>query len=115
MARMRCDVPHRHKHSASCRHDVSVRQHGPHTKTIMRHFLLCTAHQLHDLHTALRLDFPEGVADQLHKCIVSDASGHGVFDGNVQARSSSRNVRHTRACSMYTARVWALSAPMYAS
>ena len=67
-----------------CRHDVSVRQDGPETSTFMRHFLLCGAHQLHDLHTSLRLDHPNGIADQLHKCIVSESTGHGVFDGNVQ-------------------------------
>jgi Fe-S cluster assembly protein SufD len=56
----------------------------------MRHFLLCGANQLHDLHTSLVLDHPEGVADQLHKCIVSDASGHGVFDGNVQVNKAAQ-------------------------
>jgi Fe-S cluster assembly protein SufD len=50
----------------------------------MKHFLLCSENQLHDLHTSLKLHHPEGVADQLHKCIVSHASGRGVFDGNVQ-------------------------------
>ena len=50
----------------------------------MRHFLLCGAAQLSDLHTKLTLDHPRGEADQLHKCIVSSASGRGVFDGNVK-------------------------------
>jgi Fe-S cluster assembly protein SufD len=67
----------------------------------MKHFLLCSEDQLHDLHTSLKLHNPEGVADQLHKCIVSHASGRGVFDGNVQvsklaqqtdARQMSRNL-----------------------
>lgn len=67
-----------------CRHDVNIQQGGEQTSTKMRHFLLCGARQVHDLHTSLVLDHPDGNADQLHKCIVSDASGHGIFDGNVQ-------------------------------
>jgi hypothetical protein len=68
----------------ACRHDVNIQQGGEHTSTTMRHFLLCGADQIHDLHTSLVLDHPEGVADQLHKCIVSDSTGHGIFDGNVK-------------------------------
>lgn len=56
----------------------------------MRHFLLCGADQLHDLHTQLVLEHPEGTADQLHKCIVSDATGRGVFDGNVQVKKAAQ-------------------------
>lgn len=63
---------------------MDVQQLGPRTRTDMKHFLLCTDGQLHDLHTSLKLDHPEGTADQLHKCIVAHASGRGVFDGNVQ-------------------------------
>jgi Fe-S cluster assembly protein SufD len=66
------------------RHDVGVAQGGPETATRMRHFLLAGASQLQDLHTKLVLDHPNGEADQLHKCIVSHASGRGVFDGNVK-------------------------------
>ena len=32
----------------------------------------------------MTLDHEEGTTDQVHKCIVSHASGRGVFDGNVQ-------------------------------
>lgn len=73
-----------------CRHDVSIQQGGVETSTTMRHFLLCGAGQLHDLHTRLVLDHPEGSADQLHKCIVSDSTGHGVFDGNVQVNKAAQ-------------------------
>lgn len=52
----------------------------------MRHFLLCGAQQLHDLHSKLELNHPRGKADQLHKCIVSHSTGRGVFDGNVKVR-----------------------------
>lgn len=40
--------------------------------------------QVHDLHSSLVLDFPRGVTRQLHKCIVSESTGQGVFDGNVK-------------------------------
>jgi hypothetical protein len=70
------------------RHDVGVAQGGPETTTRMRHFLLAGASQLQDLHSKLVLDHPRGEADQLHKCIVSHASGRGVFDGNVKVGTS---------------------------
>lgn len=73
-----------------CRHDVSIDQVGEATSTTMRHFLLCGADQLHDLHTQLVLNHPEGIADQLHKCIVSDQTGRGVFDGNVQVNKAAQ-------------------------
>lgn len=41
----------------------------------MRHFVLAGPQQVHDVHTKLRLEHPRGVAKQLHKCIVSAASG----------------------------------------
>ena len=66
------------------RHDVGVDQDGAETSTRMRHFLLAGVSQLQDLHTKLVLDHPRGEANQLHKCIVSAASGRGVFDGNVK-------------------------------
>jgi Fe-S cluster assembly scaffold protein SufB len=75
---------------ALSRHDVGVAQCGPDTSTRMRHFLLAGANQLQDLHTKLVLDHPRGEADQLHKCIVSHATGRGVFDGNVKARAPER-------------------------
>eukprot|EP01024_Parvocaulis_polyphysoides_P029476 TRINITY_DN26596_c0_g2_i5.p1 TRINITY_DN26596_c0_g2~~TRINITY_DN26596_c0_g2_i5.p1 ORF type:complete len:487 (-),score=83.24 TRINITY_DN26596_c0_g2_i5:264-1724(-) len=66
------------------RHDLNILQTGDETKTKMRHFILCGANQLHDLHSKLRLQHPFGEADQLHKCIVTHSSGRGVFDGNVK-------------------------------
>ncbi|GAB4814356.1 hypothetical protein N2152v2_001402 [Parachlorella kessleri] len=66
------------------RHDLGIEQSGPATQSHMCSFLLCGDRQLHDLHSRLRLDHPNGAADQLHKCIVSHSSGRGVFDGNVK-------------------------------
>lgn len=68
------------------RHDVDVQQVGEATDTVMRHFVLAAAGQLHDVHTRLTLDYPEGTASQLHKCIVAAASGRAVFDGNVKVQ-----------------------------
>jgi len=66
------------------RHDLGIAQLGESTRTEMGHFVLVGKDQLHDLHSSLQLDHPEGQADQLHKCIVAHAEGRGVFDGNVQ-------------------------------
>ncbi|KAL2622151.1 hypothetical protein R1flu_002356 [Riccia fluitans] len=66
------------------RHNLHIQQLGPDTVTEMSTFLLAGRKQLHDLHSKLVLDHPRGISRQLHKCIVSDSSGHGVFDGNVR-------------------------------
>lgn len=66
------------------RHDVKIVQDGPDTVTRMYTFNLAGKKQLLDTHTKLSLDHPGGSSDQLHKCIVSDATGRGVFDGNVK-------------------------------
>ena len=66
------------------RHDVGIIQLGERTHTEMKHFLLAGEGQTHDLHTKLKLDHPEGTADQVHKCIAASDSSKGVFDGNVK-------------------------------
>jgi len=72
------------------RHDVGVTQAGEATETVMRHFVLAGPKQLHDVHSRLQLTHPEGIAEQLHKCIVSAASGRGVFDGNVKVERAAQ-------------------------
>lgn len=66
------------------RHDLGIKQEGGDTVTEMRHFLLAGPSQTCDLHSRLELNHPQGTANQVHKCIVSAASGKGVFDGNVK-------------------------------
>lgn len=66
------------------RHDVGIVQLGERTNTVMKHFLLAGEGQTHDLHTKLKLDHPEGTANQVHKCIAVSDSSKGVFDGNVK-------------------------------
>lgn len=70
--------------AAISRHDLSIQQVGEATSTTLRAFTVCGEGQLHDLHSKLHLNHPEGRANQLHKCIASAASGRGVFDGNVR-------------------------------
>ena len=43
-----------------------------------------------DLHSSVTLDHEEGTTDQTHKCIVSAATGRGVFDGNVQVNKKAQ-------------------------
>ncbi|CAM6115175.1 unnamed protein product [Calypogeia fissa] len=66
------------------RHNLHVQQLGPDTSTEFYSFLLSGRNQLHDLHSKLILSHPRGFSRQLHKCIVTDSSGHSVFDGNVK-------------------------------
>jgi Fe-S cluster assembly protein SufD len=72
------------------RHSLAVKQLGKGTRTEMRTFSLAGRKQTQDLHSQLVLDHPEGEAEQLHKCIVYDASGRGVFDGNVRVEKAAQ-------------------------
>eukprot|EP00270_Netrium_digitus_P010931 TRINITY_DN3430_c0_g1_i1.p1 TRINITY_DN3430_c0_g1~~TRINITY_DN3430_c0_g1_i1.p1 ORF type:complete len:587 (-),score=137.33 TRINITY_DN3430_c0_g1_i1:159-1889(-) len=66
------------------RHNWRMEQAGPDTQTEISTFCLAGARQLQDLHSSILLEHPRGQTRQLHKCIVSDSTGHGVFDGNVR-------------------------------
>lgn len=66
------------------RHNLSMEQLGPDTKTEISTFLLAGDRQLQDLHSNVLLDHPRGQTRQVHKCIVTHATGHGVFDGKVR-------------------------------
>eukprot|EP00271_Cylindrocystis_brebissonii_P015792 TRINITY_DN38809_c0_g1_i1.p1 TRINITY_DN38809_c0_g1~~TRINITY_DN38809_c0_g1_i1.p1 ORF type:complete len:597 (-),score=82.57 TRINITY_DN38809_c0_g1_i1:530-2320(-) len=66
------------------RHDVHVQQEGPDTLTELSTFALAADRQLQDLHSRLLLSHPRGRSKQLHKCLVTHATGHAVFDGNVR-------------------------------
>ena len=54
---------------ALTRHDVHVQQRGPRTDTNMKHFLLASANQLHDLHSRLVLQYPEVRAVCVCACV----------------------------------------------
>jgi Fe-S cluster assembly protein SufD len=66
------------------RHELSIEQLGARTNTELACFILAGAGQCLDLHSAVTLDHEEGKTNQIHKCIVSAATGKGVFDGNVK-------------------------------
>jgi len=66
------------------RHDLILKQFGPSTKTLMKHFMLAGNNQLLDLHSKVILDYPKGTTNQLHKCIASHATSQSVFDGNIR-------------------------------
>jgi Fe-S cluster assembly protein SufD len=66
------------------RHNLQIMQLGPDTHTEFSTFQLAGKRQLQDLHSSLVLSYPRGVSRQLHKCIVTDSTGHAVFDGNVR-------------------------------
>lgn len=72
------------------RHDLTVTQLGPRTSTNLSCFNLAGAGQCLDLHSAVTLDHEEGKTDQVHKCIVSHATGRGVFDGNVRVNKAAQ-------------------------
>jgi Fe-S cluster assembly protein SufD len=72
------------------RHDLLINQLGSQTKTEMSHFVLAGKDQLHDLHSKLQLDNPKGIAEQLHKSILTHSTSRCVFDGNVKVNSSAR-------------------------
>jgi FeS assembly protein SufB/FeS assembly ATPase SufC len=65
------------------RHDLDIAQLAPETQTTMRHFVLAGKRQLHDLHSKLLLEHPDGTADQVHKAIAAAPDSRNVFDGNV--------------------------------
>jgi len=72
------------------RHDLRIKQLGPETSTQINTFTISGDSQLHDLHSCLVLDHPDGFCEQKHKCIVSSASGRGVFDGNIQVNKAAQ-------------------------
>jgi Fe-S cluster assembly protein SufD len=72
------------------RHDLTVTQLGARTSTNLSCFNLAGAGQCLDLHSAVTLDHEEGKTDQVHKCIVSHATGRGVFDGNVKVNKEAQ-------------------------
>jgi Fe-S cluster assembly protein SufD len=72
------------------RHDLTIAQLGPRTSTNLACFNLAGEGQCLDLHSAVTLDHEEGKTDQVHKCIVSHATGRGVFDGNVKVNKEAQ-------------------------
>ncbi|NEQ87885.1 MAG: Fe-S cluster assembly protein SufD, partial [Moorea sp. SIO2I5] len=64
------------------RHNLEVFQMGEGTETILNGLTAISEQQLADTHSALMLNHPNGISNQLQKCII-DGSAHAVFNGRV--------------------------------
>ena len=64
------------------RHNLEVFQMGEGTETNLYGLAFIGNEQVADTHSAIILNHPHGVTDQVYKCIVDDRS-HSVFDGKV--------------------------------
>ncbi|NEP58459.1 MAG: Fe-S cluster assembly protein SufD [Symploca sp. SIO2G7] len=64
------------------RHNWEVWQTGEGTETTFNGLTMVSGKQLSDTHSALFLNHPHGISNQLHKCIVDD-SASAVFNGKV--------------------------------
>ena len=64
------------------RHNLEVVQRGEQTETTLNGLTTIAGQQLADTHSAIALNYPAGVTNQLHKCIVGDRA-HVVFNGKV--------------------------------
>lgn len=64
------------------RHNLEVFQTGEGTETILNGLTIIGGEQLADTHSVIALNHPNGISNQLHKCIVDDRA-HAVFNGKV--------------------------------
>ncbi|MEM7727056.1 MAG: Fe-S cluster assembly protein SufD [Cyanobacteria bacterium P01_A01_bin.45] len=64
------------------RHNLEVLQNGEQTETTLNGLSVIFDKQLADTHSAIALNYPHGVTNQLHKTIVGDRAA-GVFNGKV--------------------------------
>lgn len=64
------------------RHNLEVFQAGEGTQTTLNGLTLISGEQVADTHSTVALEFPNGMVDQLHKCII-DNKAHAVFNGRI--------------------------------
>ena len=64
------------------RHNLEVLQNGEQTETTLNGLSVISGKQIADTHSAIALNYPHGMTNQLHKTIVGDKA-HGVFNGKV--------------------------------
>ncbi|HAG83499.1 MAG TPA: Fe-S cluster assembly protein SufD [Cyanobacteria bacterium UBA12227] len=64
------------------RHNLEIFQMGEGTETILNGLTMVSGKQLADTHSIVALNYPNGISNQLHKCIVDDRA-HAVFNGKV--------------------------------
>ena len=68
---------------ALARQEPQVLQSQGAAHTQLRDLAITTAQAVHDLHSRVRFEGPEGTLDQLQNALV-DESGHSIFNGSVQ-------------------------------
>jgi Fe-S cluster assembly protein SufD len=64
------------------RHQLDIYQNETQTETSLYGLAMLEDKQVSDSHSAVYLNHPYGIVDQLHKCIV-DAQAQGVFNGKI--------------------------------
>lgn len=64
------------------RHNLDVFQTGEGTQTTLNGLTMIGGKQVADTHSAIALNYPNGISNQLHKCIIDD-HGHAVFNGKI--------------------------------
>ncbi|MCA1991371.1 MAG: Fe-S cluster assembly protein SufD [Coleofasciculus sp. S288] len=64
------------------RHNLDVFQTGEGTQTTLNGLTMIGGKQVADTHSAIALNHPNGISNQLHKCIIDD-HGHAVFNGKI--------------------------------
>ncbi len=64
------------------RHNLEVFQTGEGTETNLNGLTMISGEQVADTHSAIALNHPHGISNQLHKCIVGDRA-HAVFNGKI--------------------------------
>ncbi|MEA5535715.1 Fe-S cluster assembly protein SufD [Crocosphaera sp. XPORK-15E] len=64
------------------RHTLQILQNGNQTETHLNGLTMIDNQQISDTHSAVLLNHPYGVTNQLHKCII-DGNAHGVFNGKI--------------------------------
>lgn len=78
---------------------------GEATTTVLRAFTVCGEGQLHDLHSKLHLDHPEGQANQLHKWVPllkfllsAFTSNHDCYLTSLRSGLFAFTPNHDRCC-----------------
>jgi Fe-S cluster assembly protein SufD len=64
------------------RHNLEILQTGEQTETTLNGLVMIKGEQVADMHSAIALNYPYGVCNQLQKNIVAD-KGHAIFNGKV--------------------------------
>lgn len=64
------------------RHNLNLYQTGPGTDSTLNGLTLIGRQQTADTHSTVAYNHPNGTANQLHKCIISDKA-HAVFNGRI--------------------------------